>query len=153
MSDLVKRLTAASAGTETWQVQHRESGGIVVWFTFADTSAPQGAAKRWLAEHMETNPDRWKDYEVAHVMATDSDDELMREAAAELERLQAEVERLRKDAERYRHMRASAGFQDRNGPGLYWYLPRFPNHLPVGARLDAAIDAAIREKFGLPAKE
>lgn len=93
------------------------------------------------------------------------------QAAAELRRLQAEVDhrinlygelsdalgcdamdshagrvgiaaKLRKDAARYRHMRSNAAFQDRNGPGLYWYLPRFNRDLPIGERLDAAIDAA-----------
>lgn len=51
-----------------------------------------------------------------------------------------EYPRLRQDAERYRHMRKSAAFQDRNGPGLYWYLPRWNRDLPLGERLDAAID-------------
>lgn len=48
-----------------------------------------------------------------------------------------------KDAERYRHMRGTAVFQDRNGPGLYWYLPRWDRGLPIGERLDRAIDAAM----------
>jgi hypothetical protein len=45
------------------------------------------------------------------------------------------------DALRYRWMRGNATFRDRNGPGLYWYLPRF---LQGGSaeQLDAAIDAA-----------
>lgn len=48
-----------------------------------------------------------------------------------------------RDAERYRYMRNNASFRDRNGPGLYWYLPRF---LPGGGaeQLDAAIDAELR---------
>jgi hypothetical protein len=54
----------------------------------------------------------------------------------------AELERLRKDAERYRYMRNNARFLDRNGPGLYWYLPRLNMDLPIGERLDAAIDSA-----------
>jgi hypothetical protein len=51
----------------------------------------------------------------------------------------AEAER---DAARYRYMRGVASFRDRNGPGLYWYLPRF---LPGGSaeQLDASIDASI----------
>ena len=51
----------------------------------------------------------------------------------------AEAER---DAARYRYMRGNASFRDRNGPGLYWYLPRF---LPGGSaeQLDASIDASI----------
>ena len=50
---------------------------------------------------------------------------------------------LMKDAKRYRHMRNNAAFRDKNGPGLYWYLPRF---LSGGAaeQLDAAIDANLR---------
>lgn len=51
---------------------------------------------------------------------------------------------LRKDAERYRYMRANAAFQDRNGPGLYWYLPRCDRALPIGERLDRAIDAQMQ---------
>jgi len=57
---------------------------------------------------------------------------------------EAENAELRKDAERYRHMRKSARFQDRNGPGLYWYLPRLDHDLPSGVRLDNAIDAAMK---------
>jgi len=59
------------------------------------------------------------------------------EAAAAIRELEA-------DAERYRHMRASAQFQDRNGPGLYWYLPRWNRELSLGERLDTAIDAAMK---------
>ena len=47
---------------------------------------------------------------------------------------------LQKDAERYRYMRSNSTFQDRNGPGIYWYLPRYDRELPVGERLDKAID-------------
>lgn len=52
------------------------------------------------------------------------------------------------DAERYRHMRNNAQFQSRNGPGLYWYLPRFRYGKvhDEGKQLDDAIDAAIRER-------
>jgi hypothetical protein len=53
---------------------------------------------------------------------------------------------LRKDAARYRHMRNNSTFQNRNGPGLYWYLPRYDRNLPLGDRLDAAIDAAMGEQ-------
>lgn len=52
------------------------------------------------------------------------------------------------DAKRYRHMRAKAIFQDRNGPGLYWYLPRCNRALSDEDRLDAAIDAAIAALTG-----
>ena len=63
------------------------------------------------------------------------------EAADEIERLRAEVAGLREDAERYRHMRNNSQFQSRNGPGLYWYLPRYGRG-DEGEQLDAAIDAA-----------
>ena len=46
---------------------------------------------------------------------------------------------------RYQRMRNNAEFQDRNGPGLYWYLPRWNRNLPLGERLDAALDADIAE--------
>ena len=58
-----------------------------------------------------------------------------------IERLRAEVAGLREDAERYRHMRNNSQFQSRNGPGLYWYLPRYGRG-DEGEQLDAAIDAA-----------
>ena len=60
---------------------------------------------------------------------------------AEIERLRADVAGLREDAERYRHMRNNSQFQSRNGPGLYWYLPRYGRG-DEGEQLDAAIDAA-----------
>lgn len=53
-----------------------------------------------------------------------------------------------RDAERYRYMRSNAAFQDRNGPGLYWYLERLNRDLPIGQRLDSAIDAAIAAREG-----
>ena len=54
----------------------------------------------------------------------------------------------KQDAERYRHMRNNAQFQSRNGPGLYWYLPRFRDGVvrDEGQQLDDAIDAAIRAR-------
>jgi len=57
-------------------------------------------------------------------------------------RLTAERDAAREDARRYQHMKSSARFLDRNGPGLYWYLPRFQSGTP-GERIDAAIDAAM----------
>jgi seryl-tRNA synthetase len=57
-----------------------------------------------------------------------------------------QLRRMAKDAERYRHMRGNATFRDMNGPGLYWYLPRFMRG-DEAERLDQAIDEAIeREK-------
>ena len=47
------------------------------------------------------------------------------------------------DSKRYRYMRANARFQDRNGPGLYWYLPRGLTG-DAGEKLDAAIDSAMQ---------
>lgn len=61
-----------------------------------------------------------------------------------LEELRADL----KDAERYRYMRSNGQFQDRNGPGVYWYLPRWGRELPLGERLDAAIDAAMAAEEG-----
>lgn len=54
----------------------------------------------------------------------------------------------KQDAERYRHMRNNAQFQSRNGPGLYWYLPRFFDGKvrDEGQQLDDAVDAAIRAR-------
>lgn len=48
-----------------------------------------------------------------------------------------------KDTARYQHMRSSSTFRDKNGPGLYWYLPRFGNG-DKAEQLDAAIDAAMK---------
>jgi hypothetical protein len=85
------------------------------------------------------------------------------EACANLVKLQAELAALKaqptdvdalaalsqpdeaRDAARYRHMRSSAQFLDRNGPGLYWYLPRFRDG-SLAERLDAAIDAAMSKE-------
>ena len=68
-------------------------------------------------------------------------DQMRSYAADEIERLRAEVAGLREDAERYRHMRNNSQFQSRNGPGLYWFLPRYGQG-DEGEQLDAAIDAA-----------
>ena len=74
-------------------------------------------------------------------------DEDCKTAANEIERLRAEVAGLREDAERYRHMRNNSQFQSRNGPGLYWYLPRGLQG-EEGEQLDAAIDAALAARKG-----
>lgn len=74
-------------------------------------------------------------------------DPLCAAAADEIERLRAEVAGLREDAERYRHMRNNSQFQSRNGPGLYWYLPRYGRG-DEGEQLDAAIDAALAARKG-----
>ena len=59
--------------------------------------------------------------------------------------LEQRIKELEMDAKRYRHMRSNATFQDRNGPGLYWYLPRWNRDLELGVRLDYAIDRAMSE--------
>lgn len=50
-----------------------------------------------------------------------------------------ELEKLQKDAARYKWMRSNSAFLDRNGPGLYWYLPRFLSG-DNGEMLDQNID-------------
>jgi hypothetical protein len=42
-------------------------------------------------------------------------------------------------------MRSHAIFQDRNGPGIYWYLPRWERDLPIGERLDKAINDQLED--------
>lgn len=61
------------------------------------------------------------------------------------EAVRLEREALLQDALRYRHMRDNATFHDRNGPGLYWYLPRFMRG-SAAEQLDEAVDAAIRAR-------
>ena len=60
---------------------------------------------------------------------------------------QAEMDAALKDANRYKFMRDNAVFKNRNGPGLYWYLPRGLYGDPAEL-LDKAIDdcLAILEK-------
>jgi len=56
--------------------------------------------------------------------------------------LAEQVARMAKDAERYRKLRRKAIFKWRNGPGLYWYLPRGGERgLTAGDRLDMSLDA------------
>ena len=69
------------------------------------------------------------------------------EQAAEIADLRAQVAALEVDAGRYRHMRNNSQFQSRNGPGLYWYLPRFGQG-DKGEQLDAAVDAALAARKG-----
>lgn len=59
----------------------------------------------------------------------------------------AVIGRLQPDADRYRHLRSTAKFQYRNGPGLYWYLPRY---LPGTAaeQLDQSIDFSAGKGSG-----
>ena len=58
----------------------------------------------------------------------------------------AEDEAKRQDADRYRYMRSHTRYEYRNGPGIYWYLPRWDNELPDSERLDKAIDAALAQQ-------
>lgn len=67
---------------------------------------------------------------------------ISQQAIAAIEQLQAENAELRKDAERYRYMRRSATSKYRNGPGLYWHLPRYMQGSKA-EQLDASIDAAM----------
>jgi hypothetical protein len=65
------------------------------------------------------------------------------EAVEAYDAMAAKVEQLQKDADRYRCIRASSKSQWRNGPGIYWYLPRW-NRGPLKERLDNALDTQIR---------
>lgn len=56
--------------------------------------------------------------------------------------LSEQVARMARDAERYRKLRRKARFEWRNGPGLYWYLPRGGERgLTAADRLDDSLDA------------
>lgn len=100
---------------------------------------------------MTTLPDRLRSHAALHQELADDEQQQwareLLEAADEIEHLRAEVAGLREDAERYRHMRNNSQFQSRNGPGLYWYLPRGLQG-EEGEQLDAAIDAALAARKG-----
>ena len=49
--------------------------------------------------------------------------------------------KIEEDAKRYQWMKKKATFQNRNGPGLYWYLPRYLEG-DEGDQLDKSIDDA-----------
>ena len=61
--------------------------------------------------------------------------------------IRVRCEKAEKDAERYRHMRNNAQFMNRNGPCLYWHLPRFYSGTPV-EQLDKCLDASIAKERG-----
>ena len=63
----------------------------------------------------------------------------------EIVRLRAELAAAQLDAARYRWLRDKSQPQNRNGPGLYWYLPRFMQGTKE-EQLDAAIDNATKEE-------
>ena len=86
----------------------------------------------------ETNELSGHDTGIVYVKASDYDD-----LRARLEQAEARCKELEQDAKRYRHLRSNAALQYRNGPGIYWYLPRWDRELPDGDRLDNAIDAAL----------
>lgn len=52
--------------------------------------------------------------------------------------LSEQVARMAKDAARYRKLRRMVEW--RNGPGLYWYLPRGDRGRTEGERLDNSLD-------------
>jgi len=85
-----------------------------------------------------------RDYGILYQLG-DATGKEFRKAKEENEFQRQEIAELRKDAERYRYMRSSSVFRDRNGPGLYWYLPRYLEG-GKGEQLDQAIDASIAEK-------
>jgi len=64
------------------------------------------------------------------------------ELAAELAAQAVRTEKIEKDAARYRYLQEHARFEWRNGPGLYWYLPRGGEGSP-GDRLSASIDGSL----------
>lgn len=63
----------------------------------------------------------------------------------EIVRLRAELAAAQLDAARYRWLRDKSQPQNRNGPGLYWHLPRFMQGTKE-EQLDAAIDNATKEE-------
>lgn len=85
---LVQKLRDAARGTEEWRVADPADGCYCISFSWADCSNPEREAKEWLEDHRTRFPNsRHAHYEVRRVMAQNSADMLMIEAAEELERL------------------------------------------------------------------
>ena len=58
-------------------------------------------------------------------------------------------EGVEQDAKRYKYLRNSATFQNRNGPGIYWYLPiglEGYEQQQLDANLDAEINRVAKAK-------
>lgn len=90
MTDLIKRLREASAGTEEWRVLS-EGGGIVMWYSRRGQDAvlnPEREAREWLRKHQADG------YSLGHrverAVSQSQDQRLMAEAADALEALAAE---------------------------------------------------------------
>ena len=92
-AELVEKLRQASRGSDEWRVQD-EKGSYWIAFAHGDgyTLDPEREAREWLADQQKNNPGHAKARgTVACVQVQTQAQELMQEAAAEIERLRDEL--------------------------------------------------------------
>lgn len=101
MTNLIKRLRDASAGTEEWLVMS-EDGGIVMWYSRRGQDAvlnPEREAREWLRKHQADG------YSLGHrverAVSQSQDQRLMADAADALVAMTAERDKYKAFAEQF----------------------------------------------------
>ena len=85
---LVEKLRNACAGYDEWRVQDPKDGSYCIAFNWREVMNPERMAREWLADHCRRFPGGLhSDFVVACVRVQTQADELMQEAADEIERL------------------------------------------------------------------
>lgn len=109
MTDLIKRLREASAGTEEWLVMS-EDGGIVMWYSRNSPDPvlnPERAANEWLKRHLAEG------YSLGHrverAVSQSQDQRLMADAADALVAMTAERDKYKAFAEQFASMLVEHG--------------------------------------------
>jgi hypothetical protein len=90
--DIVQKLRAAATGKVVWSVED-DNGNSVISFDHDNAANPEQEAKAWLKRHEKKGFCRGMEgeYDVVKLIVHDSTDDLLIEAAAEIERLKALV--------------------------------------------------------------
>jgi hypothetical protein len=95
-ADLIRRLRAASAGRIEWRIVSPDGNRMAMWFSREGPDAvldPEREAREWLRQHQADYPERFAGYTVERAVALNQADQLMQEAADELEKSDAQVVR------------------------------------------------------------
>ena len=87
--ELVDRLRANSRGYDEWRVQDPKDRSYCISFSWPDSTNPEQEARAWLADHKSRFPSSpHAHFEVAKVRVLSTVDQLLIDAAEEIERLQ-----------------------------------------------------------------
>lgn len=144
---LVEKLRNACAGYDEWRVQDPKDGSYCIAFNWREVMYPERMAREWLADHCRRFPGGLHtDFVVACVRVQTQADELMQEAADELERLTTEVQELDGLRDRLASLlsRTAVALRGPEPPLTRWSWHDVPDRAAAAV---AAIDVMQRAAF------